>query len=176
MCSMLRLSKTFANREIFSLRTGGKIGHAIAPIIDPNTLKIEGWHALANHERGQFVLPPGEIRELITKGFVVDDHDALTPPEDLVRLKNILEINFELIGKSVETESKKKLGKVTDYAVDEQSYYVKKLYVTPTVLRSFKTEQYLIDRSEIVEINNRKIIVADATSKARGRVAAGAGA
>lgn len=160
---MLRLSNNYTNRSILSLRTGGVIGVAIEPVINPNNLKIEGWYALNHFEKGDFILPAREIRDFITKGLVVDDHDSLTHPDDMIRMKETLDVHFDLIGKSVVSESKKRLGKIADYAVDESSYYIQKLYVNPSILRGLVNEQLLIDRSQIVEITNKKIIVQDPT-------------
>ncbi len=161
---MLRLSNSFYDRSIMSLRTGGKIGIADTPIVNPNNLKIVGWHARDVSQKGSFVLPFSEVRDFITKGLVVDDHDAITSPDDLVRMKPVIEANFEITGKSVVTESKKKLGKVVDFAVDE-SFYVQKLYVNPPLLKGLSGNQLLIGRNEIVEINDKYITVSDATVK-----------
>jgi sporulation protein YlmC with PRC-barrel domain len=160
---MLRLSSSYINRSILSLRTGGKIGVAIAPIINPNNLKIEGWYSQDMFEKGEVILPVQEVRDFIAKGLVVNDHDALTPPVDLIRLKEVLDIRFDLPGKTVTTESGKKLGKVADYAVDDSNYYIQKLYVNPPILRGLTDEQLLIDRSQVVEITDKKILVADQT-------------
>jgi sporulation protein YlmC with PRC-barrel domain len=167
---MLRLSNNYTNRSILSLRTGGIIGIAIQPIINPNNLKIEGWYAQNRSEKGEYILPSREIRDFIAKGLVVDDHESLTHPDDMVRLKETIDLRFNLIGKSVVTENKKKLGKIADYAVDESSYYVQKLYVNPTLLRGFTTEQLLIDRNQIVEITDKKIIVQEPTVQSRSAI------
>jgi sporulation protein YlmC with PRC-barrel domain len=145
---------------------------AINPIINPNSLKIEGWFALNHFEKGEYILPAREIRDFIAKGLVVDDHDSLTHPDDMVRLKDVINIRFELIGKSVITESKNRLGKVADYAVDETSYLINKLYVNPTLLKGFTAEQLLIDRNQIVEITDKKIIVKDQKVRANSRMPA----
>lgn len=166
---MLRLSNAFYDRPILSLRTGGKIGTAVSPLINPNNLKIEGWYAKDSVDKGEFILPSGEIRDFITKGLVVDDHDALTHPEDLVRLKSTIDLGFELIGKNVYTESNTKLGKVVDFAVDD-GFYTQKFYVNPPILKGLTGNQYLIGRNEIVEITDKKIVVADASVKAGSRV------
>jgi len=158
---MLRLSNNYTNRSILSLRTGGVIGVATTPIMNPNNLKIEGWYAQNRLEKGDFILPILEIRDFIIKGLVVNDHDALTHPDDMIRLKEILELRFELIGKLVVTENKKRLGKVVDYAVDEQSNFVQKIYVTPPLLKGLTNDQILIDRSQIVEITDKKIIISN---------------
>jgi sporulation protein YlmC with PRC-barrel domain len=167
---MLRLSNNYTDRSILSLRTGGVIGVATTPIINPNNLKIEGWYAQNHFEKGVFILPAREIRDFIAKGLVVDDHDSLTHPDDMVRLKDTIDIQFELIGKTVMTESKKKLGKVADYAVDESSYYIQKMYVNPTILKGLTSDQLLIDRNQIIEITNKKIIVQDPTVRERNTV------
>lgn len=169
---MLRLSNNYINRSVLSLRTGGVIGVANSPIINPDNLKIEGWYAQNHFEKGDFILPAREIRDFIAKGLVVDDHDALTHPDDMVRLKSVIDIRFDLIGKSVVSESKKRLGKIADYAVDETSYYIQKLYVNPSLLKGLTNEQIIIDRSQIVEITNKKIVVQDATIKSLSGVAA----
>jgi sporulation protein YlmC with PRC-barrel domain len=168
---MLRLSNNYINRSVLSLRTGGIIGVANSPIINPDNLKIEGWYAQNHFEKGNYILPAREIRDFIAKGLVVDDHDALTHPEDMVRMKSVIDIHFELIGKSVVSENKKRLGKIADYAVDESSYYIQKLYVNPSLLKGITNEQFIIDRSQIVEITNKKIVVQDPTVKSLSGVA-----
>jgi sporulation protein YlmC with PRC-barrel domain len=154
------------DRSILSLRTGGQIGLAKKPIINPNNLKLEGWYAEDTYEKGDFILPVQEIRDLIAKGLVVNDHDALTHPDDMVRLSEIINLKFSLIGKIVSTESGKKLGKISDYAVNDENYYVQKLYVNQSILHGLTQEQLLIDREQIIEITDKKIIVSDPSVKA----------
>lgn len=163
---MVHLSSIYHNRDILSLRTGQAIGHAYSPVINPDNLKIEGWYASRNGSRDSLILPAREIRDLISKGLVVDDQDSITDPKDLVRMKKIIDINFELVGKSVVTDSKKRLGKVQDYSVDDKSLYIQKLYVNPSLLRGINKSQLIIDRTQIIEITNKKVIVKDADVKA----------
>lgn len=164
---MLQLSKIYYDRPILSLRTGGDIGHALSPLINPNNLKIEGWYATARGERDSCILPSNEVRDIINKGIVVNDHTSLTATEDLVRMKDIINMGFELIGKQVITDQKRKIGKVSDYAVDDQSLHIKKLYVQQSLLRTMSMDQRIIDRDQIVEINNREVIVRDTDDKVR---------
>jgi sporulation protein YlmC with PRC-barrel domain len=160
---MLQLSAIFYEQPILSLRIGGEIAVAHSPIINPNNLKIEGWYTTSSADRNSAILPVSEIRDIIPKGLVVDDHTALTQPEDMVRLQSIIELQFELLGKPVYDENKKRIGKVADYAVDTSSSMIQKLYVTPSLLRGLSQEQLLIDRSAIIEITDKKIIINDAS-------------
>lgn len=172
---MIFLSDTYSNRHILSLRTGGPIGFASWPIINYKNLKIEGWHAKAHGEKGAMILPVGELRDIIAKGLVVNDHDAITPAEDMIRLKDVIDEEYELIGSSVETETGSKLGKVTDYAVENKTLFVQKLYISQNILRSLSSltkPQLIIDRSQIIDVTSEKIVVKEASEKVRSTGAA----
>ncbi len=161
---MMRLSASIVTQDILSLRTGGKIGKTQSFVINPNNLKIEGWRITNLYEKGDFILLSDAVREIISKGIIVDDHESLTAPEDLVRLKTVLDTEFELLGKKVITESKKNLGKVADFAIND-NFMVQKLYVNQPILRGFNQEQLLIDRTNIIEITDTKIIINDPVVK-----------
>lgn len=158
---MLQLSTTFLNQPVLSLRTGSEIAVAHRPLINPNNLKIEGFYCEDIFNKQVLILLNQDIREIIRQGFVVDDHEVLADPEELVRLKGLLEIDFELLGKPVITDSKQNLGKVSDFAVDSTTLYIQKIYVERSILKSFGTGQLGIDRDQIIEITNRHIIVKD---------------
>lgn len=160
---MLQLSNIYYDRPVLSLRTGGVIGHALNPLINPNNLKIEGWYATAQGDRQTFVLLANEVRDIIRKGIVVNDHTSLTHTDDLIRLKDIISLGFEVINKPVITENRKKIGKVQTYAVDDQTMTIKKLYIAQSMFKNFGIQQKIIDRSQIVQITDHEIIIRDAT-------------
>jgi sporulation protein YlmC with PRC-barrel domain len=152
------------NRPVLSLRTGTPIGTTLSPIINPNNLKIEGFYCQENSTRKTLVLLSQDIREILVQGIVVNDLDALTEPEELIRLKDILKVNFELLGKVVIT-GKERVGKVGDYAVDIDSMFIQKLYVSQSVFKSFSGGNLGIDRSQIIEITDKRIVIHDLAQK-----------
>lgn len=156
---MLQLSENLLNRPVMSLRTGQPVATALEPIINPNNLKIEGFYCTDRFSKKELVLLYQDIRDIIPQGFVVDDHDVLTEAQELVRLKDIMNINFKLIGKPVVTVSKEKVGKVHDYATDMETMYVQKLYVGQSMLKSLTGGSLGIDRNQINEITDKKIII-----------------
>lgn len=158
---MLQLSSAFANKAVMSLRTGAPVASVGQPIFNPNNLKIEGFYCEDIFNKSQLVLLYQDIREMLPQGFVVDDIDTLVQPDELIRLKDILDLNFQLIGKQVETQSKDKVGKVSDYATEIETMYVQKIYASQSVLKSLTSGQLSIDRSNIIEITNRRIIIND---------------
>jgi sporulation protein YlmC with PRC-barrel domain len=157
---MLQLSSAFANKAVMSLRTGSAVANVGQPIINPDNLKIEGFYCEDIFNKQRLVLLYQDIREFLPQGLVVDDVDVLAAPSELVRLKDVLEMNFQLIGKPVETvETKEKVGKVNDYATEIETMYIQKIYVSRSMLKSLTTGQLSIDRNHIVEITSRRIII-----------------
>ncbi len=156
---MLQLSANLLNKSVLSLRTGTTIATVTQAIFNPNNLKIEGFYCQDRFSKQELVLLYQDIRDTMAKGYVVNDHDVLVEPEELVRLKDVLDLRYELIGKQVETISKHKVGKVTDYATEMETMFVQKIYVSQSILKSFTGGSLSVDRSQINEITPRRIII-----------------
>lgn len=160
--NMLKLSKHITDLPVMSLRTGGKVAQTTRVIINPNNLRIEGWYCQDSLSHQTLILLAKDVRDFVPQGIAVNDHEDLSEPTELVRLQKILELDFELLGKSVVTNHKRKLGKVSDYAFDAGSMTIQKIYVSRPVYRSLTDGQLIIDRMQIIEINNHRILVRDA--------------
>lgn len=156
---MLQLSESLLNRPVMSLRAGQPVATVTEPIINPNNLKIEGFYCLDRFSKSQLVLLYQDIRDIIPQGFVIDDHDVLTEASELIRLKDIMNISFKLIGKPVVTVSKQRVGKVSDYATETETMYIQKLYVSQNIFKSFTGGSLGVDRNQINEITDKKIII-----------------
>ena len=174
MIAMLQLSSTLFNQSVLSLRTGGVVAVATEPIINPNNLKVEGFYCDDRFDKKQLILLTQDIRDRVERGFVVNDHEVLVEPEELIRLEKILKMQFVLIGKPVVTVNKQRLGKINDYAVDDVAMYVQKIYVGQSLLKSFTGGNLSIDRSQIVEITDRKIVVQEPLKGVKDAVPVGA--
>ncbi len=85
----------------------------------------------------------------------------LAQPSELVRLEELIKINFQLIGMPVVTSSKEKVGKVDDFATEVESMFIQKLYVSQSVFKSFTGGQLSVDRNQVIEINDRRILIND---------------
>jgi len=164
---MLQLSSTFLNKTVISLRTGSAVANVVAPIINPDNLKIEGFYCEDVFDKKFLVLLCQDIREMVLKGFYINDHEVLAEAEELVRLKKVLDARFELVGKQVVTVSKEKVGKVSDYATEVSSMYIQKLYVSQSVFKSFTGGNLSIDRTQINEITPKQIVINELLKKAR---------
>lgn len=157
---MLQLSSYLLNRPVLSLRSGNAVAWVSAPIFNPHNLRIEGFY-VKTRDRKDLILLCQDIRETGGRGLIVNDYDVLAEPQDLVRLKALLELNFELPGKAVHTTTHEKVGKVSDYAVETMTMYVQKLYASQPIWKNLGGGTLSIDRSQIVEITNKTIVIGD---------------
>jgi uncharacterized protein YrrD len=157
---MLQMSDTVLSKPVLSLRTSSPIAEILSPIINPNNLKMEGFYVQDSQDKkNKLILLYQDIRDFLPQGLVVNDFDVLATPDDLVRLKEILELDFDLIGKPVETIAREKIGKVADYAFDDATMYIQKLYVSQSLLKSFTGGNLSVDRTQIHEITPKKVII-----------------
>jgi sporulation protein YlmC with PRC-barrel domain len=171
---MLLLRSANLGQPIISLRNGSQIATSQNLIISPNNLKIEALRVSGKLVQDKSILLCSDIREINKIGLLINDYSDLSSPNDLVRLKEVLEINFVLLGKPVYQVSGGRVGKVSDFAFDGSSFYVQKLYLENSLLslRSPKTGALTIDRSQINEITNRRIIINDLDKTSRVKASA----
>lgn len=162
---MLLLSNTLLNKSVLSLRTGGVIAQITGPIINPDNLKVEGFYCEDRFDKSLLVLVYQDIRDVLADGYVVNDHEVLVEPDDLIRLKKVMDINFEIIGKQVVTTNKQKVGKVNDYATETETMYIQKIYVGQSLIKNFTGGSLSIDRNQVNEITPRRIIINELTKR-----------
>lgn len=172
---MLQLSASLINKSVLSLRTGTPVAKILGPIINPNNLKIEGFYCQDSFNKKQLILLYQDIRDVLPEGYVVNDHDTLAEPEELVRLKEILNMRFGVTGKSVITTDKQKVGKVSDYAAETETMFIQKLYVSQSIFKNFTGGSLSIDRSQIQEVTPHRIIISELIEKTPAAAAAPAG-
>lgn len=164
---MLLQSKNLMNTAVISLHTGHPVGQLQKPIIDPHKLEVVGFYVdgqwTENHTE-ELILLASDIRDLNPKRAMINSLDELAAKSDLHRLKDILAIKYELVQKGVRTESGKRLGKVDDFVIDNISFEVQKLYVRQSLFKSMSDHSLIVDRSQIVEVNDKNIVVSDTTA------------
>ena len=157
---MLVTTSRIIGTPVMSLQTGQRLATIGEAIIDPNNLKILAFYV--NGPQLDFnpaVLFVGDIREIGSLGIIVDSSDNIMSPDGLVRLKQVIDYGFKLSGIKVIDDHKHKLGIVENYSFDSDTTEIQQLYVKPTLTKRFLTASLIINRSQITEIDNEKIIV-----------------
>jgi sporulation protein YlmC with PRC-barrel domain len=148
------------NVPLMGVQTGRRLAVVGDPIIDPTNLQIVAWYATGNaigfHPAVVF---SEDIHELGHLGAIVDSADDILPLDDLVRLQEILDYGFALYNLPVYDITKKKLGNVESFNFDSDDFLIKQIIVKPSLGVRFTSPQLIITRSQIVELNNEKLVV-----------------
>ena len=162
---MLLLGSRLINVPVMSLQTGAKLAHTEKPIINPGNLAIIAYEVSGPllSESPSFVRT-ADIREYGRIGMIINSNDELCGLSDVIEIKRLYDINFMLIGLSVIDQHKRKLGKVEDYTLDTENFAIQQINVKRNLLQSFNDTGFLINRSQIIEINDTSIIVSSPTA------------
>lgn len=157
---MLILGSRLIHTPIMSLQTGGRLAHTSHPLIDPSNLRIIAYEIEGPllSERPAF-LRTDDIREYGRLGMIVNGNDEFIGLDDVIKIKEVHDLKFPLIGLQVIDEHKHKLGKIDDYTLDTTDFVIQQLNVRRGLLRGITDTGLLINRSQIIEINNTTVIV-----------------
>ncbi|MBQ6355192.1 hypothetical protein IJJ18_02110 [Candidatus Saccharibacteria bacterium] len=170
---MLVTSSRLTNCPVMSLHVGDEIARVVSPIIDPNDLKIVAFELngpLVGRDAGT-ILETRDVREFSDIGMIVDSIDVFVNPGDVIRLDEVRKINFSLVGKKVVTKKGTKLGKVIDYTVNSDDFMIQQMTVQRPILKAFVDPELLIGRSEVVSVDDDKVIVRDEEAKIKEHAA-----
>lgn len=160
---MLVSGSRLIGTPILSMQAAGPIATVAAAIIDPNNLKILGLKLsgpLVAHSN-ENLIDVKSIREYSRYGCIIDSADELIAEDDVIKIKNVLELNFDLIDLKVETKQGTKLGRVSDYTLTSEDFMVQQIIVRRPALKALVDPELTISRKEIVEVTDYKIIVKD---------------
>lgn len=163
---MLVLGSRLHETPVMSLQTGTRLAIATAPLVDPATLKIVAFKLDGPllTENPSF-LRAADIREMGGIGMIIDSADELLGLDDVIKIKKLYDLGFELIGMQVLDEHKKKLGKVSDYTVETGSFVIQQLNVKHGIFRGLTDTGLLIHRSQITKITDNAIMVKSTAKK-----------
>jgi uncharacterized protein YrrD len=157
---MLIIGSRLIDAPVMGLQTGGELARTSKAIIDPRTLKIVAYELtgplLDTHPS---VIRVMDVREFSDIGLIVDSSDEFVSPSDIIKLNDIYELRFTLIGMAVIDEKGRKLGKVDGYTIETGGFLIQQLSVKRPLFKSLNDTQLLIHRTQISEINNTSIIV-----------------
>ena len=171
---MLVVGSKLLGYPVLSVHVGGEVARTLEPIIDPDGLKVIGYTlsgALIRDEIGN-ILDMSSVREFAPSGLIVDSTDEFVNREDVVRINQVMSLNFGLVGLKVVTEDKKTLGKVSDYTLDTESFMVYQLIVRRPALQSLIDPELTINRSQIVEVDDYKVVIKHENEKVEMRKSA----
>lgn len=157
---MLLTHSRLLKAPVLGLQTGSELARTSREVIDPRTLEIIGYELDGPllTERPA-VLRIADVREFSDMGIIVDSSDEFVVPSDIIKLNEIYELQFDLIGKPVFDKKRHKLGKVIGYTIDTTGFLIQQLSIKRPLLKSLDDTELLVHRSQIYEVNDEAIIV-----------------
>lgn len=157
---MLLLGSRLIHSPVLSLQTGTELARTKTAIIDPRNLTIVAYELEGPLlDQSPSLLRIADIRELSDIGMIVDSSDEFVAPDDVIKLQQIYEYHFQLIGLHVVDDKHHKLGKVTDYTLEVGNFVIEQLNVKRPLLQSLNDSELLVHRSQIVEVTDTEIII-----------------
>lgn len=168
---MLLVGSNMTDLPVLSLHVGDEVAHTVRAIIDPDDLRIIAYTVdgpvVRNDPDVGDILDLSDVREVSDAGFVINSTDVLTTRNEVVKLDEVMSLEFDLVGMKVVDQKGKKMGKIVDYTVDSGSFMIYQLIVQRPLMSSFIDPQLTINRSQIVEIDDFKIVIKHSTSQVK---------
>ena len=149
---------TLLNIPIVEMSTGKELGKVYDLIIDDQTGKIEGfWVSSGLMSGSDKMVSINDVADWKIKIYI-DDPDSIIEPDEIVKIKEILERNIYIYLNKVKTISEKKLGKVIDIFFDPISNQIIQIQIAKNIF-GFKYQKRLIPFSEIYKITKKAVIL-----------------
>lgn len=160
---MYSLASSLKGQPIISLQTGQIIGWLIQPILDISNLEMVAFTCRVPHRSAAQIIVARDIRQFASDCLIVDDEDALSEPEDIVRLNTNLSNPYTPVGKRVFADTGRHLGTVEDYSLNVDTSRIQRIYVRQSFLRHWFSANLIIDRTQILDVTPERITVRDST-------------
>ena len=144
---------------ILSLHTASRIAEVKGLVIDPNFLKVVAFEISAASSRQSLFLEVSSVREFSKMGMIVDSDEEFVEKDDVIKLKETIDLGFSLDNIKVISKKKAMLGRIEDFIINTEDFQIMQLIVKRPIYKALIDPELVIGRSDIHEINDSEIIV-----------------
>ena len=158
---MLKLYSNLSDQKILSFQEEGRIAKLEDLVVQAESIKVLGLFVRQEQlfkAKRKFVVLIDVLE--FSNAIYVQSSEVLLGVGAIVRLPNLEDDYFPLIGLKVETIKGEKLGKISDYVFDTLSGEISKIHIEPKTL-SLEKEGRIIPRSQIHKLTPKKLILKD---------------
>ena len=158
---MLILGSQLNQTPVMSLQIGTQLAVTGDPLINPANLQILAYKLedSASDAKKTELIRIADIRELSKLGFIIDSIDEFIQPTDVIKINEIYNLNFSLVGMKVIDQKNSKIGTVIDFTLDLDTFMIQQLVIKRPILKSFNDPELTIHRSQITAIDDYKITI-----------------
>ena len=144
---------------ILSLHTASRIAEVKGLVIDPNFLKVVAFEISAVSSKQSLFLEASSVREFSKMGMIVDSDEEFVEKDDVIKLKETIDLGFSLDNMKVVSKKKAMLGRIEDFIINTEDFQIMQLIVKRPIYKALIDPELVIGRSDIHEINDSEIIV-----------------
>ena len=144
---------------ILSLHTASRIAEVKGLVIDPNFLKVVAFEISAVSSKQRLFLEASSVREFSKMGMIVDSDEEFVEKDDVIKLKETIDLGFSLDNMKVVSKKKAMLGRIEDFIINTEVFQIMQLIVKRPIYKALIDPELVIGRSDIHEINDREIVV-----------------
>ena len=144
---------------ILSLHTASRIAEVKGLVIDPNFLKVVAFEISAVSSRQSLFLEASSVREFSKMGMIVDSDEEFVEKDDVIKLKETIDLGFSLDNMKVVSKKKAMLGRIEDFIVNTEDFQIMQLIVKRPIYKALIDPERVSGRSDIHEINDSEIII-----------------
>ena len=144
---------------ILSLHTASRIAEVKGLVIDPNFLKVVAFEISATSSRQSLFLEASSVREFSKMGMIVDSDEEFVEKDDVIKLKETIDLGFSLDNMKVISKKKAMLGRIENFIINTEDFQIMQLIVKRPIYKALIDPELVIGRSDIHEINDSEIIV-----------------
>ena len=144
---------------ILSLHTASRIAEVKGLVVDPNFLKVVAFEISAVSSKQRLFLEASSVREFSKMGMTVDSDEEFVEKDDVIKLKETIDLGFSLDNMKVVSKKKAMLGRIEDFIINTEDFQIMQLIVKRPIYKALIDPELVIGRSDIHEINDSEIIV-----------------
>lgn len=169
---MQKLASEFERTAIATKREKAVLGFLKDIILNPETGDAIGLLFYVAGAKGRkMVANSTDIAGVGANFIMIESADSASPPDEIIRIKEVLDKDIKIVGSYVADEDGRHLGKVRDWSVNLKTMRLERLYVTSSGLVKIFAQDLIIPANDIVKIEKDKITVRSGSVKHKKKIA-----
>lgn len=162
---MYVLASQILKLPIISLQTGETEAIVSYIVIEMGKLEIVAIGCSTIKDFIEPVILIRDIRQLASDCIIIDSRNDISSSEDIVRIKEPIQVAYSPIGSHVVSHMMRPIGRVEDYTINSDTLKLQKLYIRQPIWRSWLGSSLIVTREQIVDVTAHQIVVRDVTDE-----------
>jgi len=157
---MQKLASEFKNTSVVSKKEKAILGVLEDIILNPETGAASGISFKVPGKKDLLLVAnASEITGAGTNFIMIETAEKVGAPDEIIRIKEVLDKDISLIESKVIDEDERYMGKIRDYSINLKTMRLERLYVATSGFLKIIPGDLMIPESDIVKIEKNRVIV-----------------